>query len=86
MAGKSTVIAVSEPKKITLETAPVGTQAPSASGGAWCKVGQGRWKWSGPFGTGGVFLRPGADWDGRLMVPLAKLPKRAQQLLKDAQL
>lgn len=67
---------VSEPSSpaITLENAPLGTKAPSIGGGAWCKTARG-WKWNGPGGYGSTFPRPGSEWDGRLLVPLADLPR-----------
>ncbi|WP_158534264.1 hypothetical protein [Paracidovorax avenae] len=58
--------------ELTLETAPLGTKAPSAEGGAWCKTAKG-WKWNGPGGHGSTFPRPGADWDGRLLPPAGTL-------------
>lgn len=53
-----------------LREAPVGTKAPAIMGGAWLKVGQGRWQWNG--GTrcpGSTFPRPGGDWNGDLIYP-----------------
>jgi len=57
---------------VTLESAPLGTKAPSRDGGAWCKTQRG-WKWGGPAGNGSTLPRPGADWDGRLLVPLGHI-------------
>lgn len=54
--------------EITLENAPWGTKAPSIGGGLWCKTARG-WKWNGPGGNGSTYPRPGADWDGRLLLP-----------------
>ncbi len=51
----------------TLENAPIGTRAPAIMGGAWCKLGQGQWKWNGPNGSGSTFPRPGGDWNGELV-------------------
>lgn len=53
-----------------LATVPFGTLAPAIMGGAWCRVEDG-WQWNGhlPSGAGGVYPRPGGDWDGRLIYP-----------------
>lgn len=52
---------------LTLENAPLGTKAPSLNGGHWTRVEQG-WKWC----TGSTFPRPGGDWNGRLIAPVAQ--------------
>lgn len=49
---------------LTLDNAPLGTKAPSITGGWWVRVEQG-WKWW----IGSTFPRPGGDWDGRLIPP-----------------
>ena len=51
-------------EKLTIENAPIGTKAPSITGGYWEKVERG-WKWS----TGATFQRPGGDWTGELVPP-----------------
>lgn len=63
----ATVNAESAPK-ITLKNAPVRTVAPSVNGGRWYKTAGG-WQWNGPGGSGGVFPRPGGDWNGKLIPP-----------------
>ncbi|MDT0138062.1 hypothetical protein [Acidovorax sp. PRC11] len=60
--------------EFTLEDAPIGTKAPCAGGGAWCKTAKG-WKWNGPGGHGSTFPRPGAEWDGRLLPPSGTLSR-----------
>ncbi len=59
---------------VTLESAPIGTKAPCRDGGAWCKTPRG-WKWNGPAGNGSTLPRPGADWDGRLLVPAGHMAR-----------
>jgi hypothetical protein len=49
---------------LTLANAPIGTIAPSISGGHWTRVDRG-WKWC----TGATFPRPGGDWNGELIAP-----------------
>ena len=55
-----------------LRDAPIGTKAPAISGGWWCKMPGGGWKWNGPDGTGGTFPGPGADWTSELRPPHSK--------------
>jgi hypothetical protein len=50
----------------TLENAPLGTRAPAIGGGHWIKVERG-WKWH----AGSTFPRPGGDWTGELIAPVA---------------
>ncbi|BAQ49462.1 hypothetical protein Maq22A_1p36260 (plasmid) [Methylobacterium aquaticum] len=56
-----------------LTAAPIGTKAPSITGGLWCRVAAG-WQWNGHLppaaGRGGIYPRPGGDWDGRLIYPV----------------
>ena len=54
----------------TLENAPLGTRAPAYNGGYWIRVERG-WKWC----TGATFPRPGADWNGKLIVPAQPQPE-----------
>lgn len=51
---------------VTLRTAPMGTRAPSISGGYWERV-PGGWKWC----NGDTFPTVGGDWNGELIVPEA---------------
>lgn len=53
---------------MTPADAPMGTRAPAAGGGHWYKTGRG-WKWNGPGGNGSTSPRPGAEWNGRLLLP-----------------
>jgi hypothetical protein len=62
---------------LTLENAPIGTTAPADGGGRWYRVAHG-WKWNGPDGNGGVFPRPGGDWNGKLIAP-ASAPAAAHE-------
>jgi hypothetical protein len=71
--------------QLTLETAPLGTKAPSFNGGAWMKTERG-WQWNG--GTrspGSTFPRPGGDWDGRLITPHPPQQPASPDLRKAAQ-
>lgn len=56
----------------TADTAPIGTMAPSVSGGHWYRTDYG-WKWNGPGGNGGTFPHPGGDWCGELHLPASTL-------------
>lgn len=50
-----------------LHDAPIGTFAPAIMGGAWVRTKYG-WTWNGHRpNPGSTFLRPGGDWDGRLI-------------------
>lgn len=53
-----------------MANAPMGTIAPSWSGGGWCRVESG-WQWNGHLrvGAGSIFPNPGGDWDGTLVYP-----------------
>lgn len=55
--------------KLTLENAPIGTQAPAIGGGAWYKTERG-WQWNN---RGGTFPRPGGDWNGKLIPPESRI-------------
>ena len=55
-------------QRLTVENSPVGTIAPSITGGRWYRTELG-WKWNGPNGSGGTFPRPGGDWNGKLIAP-----------------
>lgn len=52
-----------------LQDVPLGTKATAIGGGHWVKVDLGwdetAWKWH----VGSTFPRPGADWDGCLILP-----------------
>lgn len=53
---------------VTVQSAPIGTKAPSIGGGWWFRVEHG-WKWNGPDGSGGTFPMPGGVWNGKLILP-----------------
>ena len=52
-----------------LKSAPLGTKALAIDGGYWIRV-VGGWQWA--FSRGGIYPRPGADWDGNLIYPEPK--------------
>lgn len=61
----------SKGKKMDISNVPIGTFAPSFTGGGWYKTPRG-WKWGVPGASGSTFPRPGGDWDGRLIEPEAQ--------------
>lgn len=67
------------PSPLTVLNAPVGTRAPSISGGHWYRDERG-WVWNGPTGNGGVFPTPGGDWNGTLLPPRLSHPDVAPVL------
>lgn len=68
MIAKEAIASVEGERKLTIDNAPVGTQAPAINGGRWYRTERG-WKWNGPDGAGSTFPGPGADWNGQLIAP-----------------
>lgn len=60
---------VKQESKLTLENAPIGTQAPAIGGGSWTKTERG-WMWGS---NGSTFPRPGGDWNGVLVPPVQEV-------------
>lgn len=65
--------ALSQQEAVTLDNAPIGTKAPSHTGGYWIRVERG-WKWN----TGATFGRPGGDWTGELIPPSHPQPQKVE--------
>jgi hypothetical protein len=61
---------------LTLANAPFGTEAPAHGGGCWTRTAGG-WQWGS---GGGVFPRPGGDWNGKLIAPRAEQPAPVDEL------
>lgn len=73
LIGDKEKAALSQQEAVTLDNAPIGTKAPSHTGGYWIRVERG-WKWN----TGATFGRPGGDWTGELIPPANPQPQKVE--------